>query len=164
MSVILNIEDSRWLLHKSEKDWHDDLQALFEKTLSTVSFPNCWINVLLTDSDTIKDINKQHRNIDEPTNVLSFPHYSEEELKKLPDEENILLGDVVMSYNAVNDEAMVFGIPFFERVAHLFVHGVLHTLGYDHVREKDRGQMESLERHILSCFNIEDPYTLREKL
>lgn len=77
----------------------------------------------------------------------------------LPIYENMLLGDVVMSYNTVLNEASLFRKSFDARVSHLFVHGLLHILGYDHVSEQDRHEMETLETKILSTCDIENPYT-----
>jgi rRNA maturation RNase YbeY len=74
--------------------------------------------------------------------------------------ENMLLGDIVISYNTVWNEASLFGKTFDARVSHLFVHGLLHILGYDHVSEQDRRKMEKLETEILKSCGIKDPYIL----
>jgi probable rRNA maturation factor len=74
--------------------------------------------------------------------------------------ENMLLGDIAISYNSVLKESAAFGKSIDARVSHLFVHGVLHVLGYDHIEEQDRNRMETLETEILAFFNIENPYIL----
>jgi probable rRNA maturation factor len=98
-----------------------------------------------------------YRNIDRSTNVLSLAYYSPTEIQK-NSLENILLGDVILAYNAIEVEACLFNRSFEERVVHLFVHGVLHLLGYGHVIDKDRQKMEALEIEILGSIGIKNPY------
>ena len=69
-----------------------------------------------------------------------------------------LIGDIVLAYETVAAEARAEGKPFAHHVAHLAVHGFLHLLGYDHVREKDAEIMEGMERTILRKLAIPDPY------
>ncbi len=159
--VNLFIDEKLWIADISKKNWKKSFRAL----LSVTPFPfKKEINVILTNDENIRKMNKQFRGIDKPTNVLSFPQYSKDEIASIKPGEKILLGDVVMAYNTIDNEASMFEKRLFDRVSHLFVHGVLHTLGYDHAMKFDQHTMEALEIQILLSFNIEHPYTLGRKI
>ena len=98
------------------------------------------------------EYNKKFHGKDGLTNVLSF------ENKDKFIGSNLYLGEIVLCYNKIAEEAIQFNKSFRERLWHLFVHGVLHTLGYDHIKENDRAKMEELETEILSKFGIFDIY------
>jgi probable rRNA maturation factor len=87
--------------------------------------------------------------VDKPTNVLSFPQAS-----------GPLLGDVILAYETVRDEAALAGKPFRAHMGHLIVHGFLHLLGYDHMEESEAEEMEALERAALGRMGIADPYAV----
>lgn len=165
--VELQIEEDSWLSIKANDEWASFFKKFAEATVNRVCNKdiNFSISLILTNDADIQEMNKQIRNIDKATNVLSFPHYCKSEIESFNKNENILLGEVVMSYNTVNEEASLFGKMFVDRVAHLFVHGMLHTLGLDHATDQDRCNMEMLETEILNQFNITDPYlcTFQEK-
>ncbi|MDR1488184.1 MAG: rRNA maturation RNase YbeY [Holosporales bacterium] len=159
MSVInLDIEEKNWISLKSFDEWCCLFEKLFNSTttITTICSDRLYsINVLLSNNECIQKINKQFRNINSPTNVLSFPQYSKKDLKTL---KNALLGDIVLSYNSIDSEALAFQKDFCDRISHLFVHGVLHTLGFTHDTKYQRSKMERLEAKILKEFNIKDLY------
>lgn len=99
-----------------------------------------------------RQLNADYRGKDKPTNVLSFPADIE-----LPD--GILpLGDLAICWSVVAEEAGAQGKPVQDHLVHLFVHGVLHLLGYDHEEAAQAEQMEALEIRILETLSIADPY------
>jgi len=104
--------------------------------------------IVLTDDSGIRTLNRDWRGIDKATNVLSFP------AKSVPDH----LGDVVLAFETIAQEARCEGKPFAHHLAHLAVHGFLHLVGYDHERSKDADAMERTEREILRDLAIPDPY------
>jgi probable rRNA maturation factor len=115
------------------------------------------ISVLLTDSKRMHALNKQFRQKDKPTNVLSFPFEDDEDIDE-DEEGSLYLGDVAFGYDIIEQESKDKGISFLNHFTHLIVHSTLHLLGYDHETEDDAYEMEDLEIEILSTFNIKNPY------
>ena len=111
------------------------------------------ISLLLTDDAAIRQLNRQWRGQDKPTNVLSFPA---PESPGVPGRR--LLGDVALAYETVLREAEAEGKRFEDHFAHLLVHGALHLLGYDHELEAQAEIMEALEVKALATLGIADPY------
>ena len=117
----------------------------------------CEVNVLVTGDDRIKEINKDFRGIDRPTDVLSFPAYTlipgafEYDPDMLDQETGTLpLGDIILSARRVNKQASTSRNSLDRETAFLTVHSVLHLLGYDHMDEADeKRQMRSRERRIM---------------
>lgn len=111
------------------------------------------ISVVLTDDAEIQTLNAQWRGKDKPTNVLSFPQ-----------EEETLLGDIVLALETVQREAEDQEKTLEDHTAHLFVHGLLHLLGYDHeTGEADAEEMEGLEIAICTQLGIKNPYSGDDK-
>ncbi len=110
------------------------------------------ISIVLADDAFVRDLNRQHRGIGSPTNVLSFPAGDDDETGPC------LLGDVVLAYETVWREADAAGKSVLDHVSHLIVHGTLHLLGYDHEDEQEAMAMEALETAILAQLDIADPY------
>jgi probable rRNA maturation factor len=114
------------------------------------------VDVILTDDAQIRQLNRDWRGIDKPTNVLSFP------AAKPPGcPTHLLLGDVFIAYETNAREAEAEGKTFMHHFAHLLVHGFLHLLGYDHDSDPAAEDMERLEADILARFDIPNPYTVR---
>jgi len=109
-------------------------------------------SIQISTSDEIQQLNKQYRDKDKPTNVLSFP-------MQLPEEVDMcLLGDLVLCASVINDEAKQQSKKHDAHWAHMVVHGMLHLQGFDHVIEEDAEEMERLEIKILNELGIADPY------
>lgn len=139
--------------------WQKLIANVFSKIMRKYKCSNCSVNLLLTDNSTVKQLNRNFRNIDKPTNILSFPQINPdsngEPLSQLI---NMNIGDLAMSYDVIMEESKSFNKQFFDRCTHLFVHGVLHLLGMDHIEEDERLKMESVEIEILKYFGINNPY------
>jgi probable rRNA maturation factor len=120
--------------------------------------------VLACDDARIAALNADFRGKPRPTNVLSWPsedRASEEAgaAPASPDaEQGPELGDIALAYETCAREAAEAGIPFENHVLHLVVHGTLHLLGYDHVRDADGDLMEMTEVEILASLGVPDPY------
>ena len=110
------------------------------------------VSVLLADDETVRALNRRHRGIDRPTNVLSFP------IGTAPGGQPRMLGDVVLADGVVLREAEEQGKSVPAHVTHLVVHGVLHLLGYDHEASPDAETMEALEVRTLAGLGIPNPY------
>ena len=116
----------------------------------------CEANVTLTDNDGIQKINKEHRGIDKPTDVLSFPlvEYSNGEPciepgDIDPDTGRVFIGDIIISVDKAKEQAQKYGHSRDREFAFLAVHGALHLLGYDHESKEDEKIMFSIQEDIL---------------
>lgn len=119
---------------------------------------NLYVNIILTTPENIRKFNKQYRNIDNETDVLSFPMFEIEELKekiKRNDFENIdVLGDMIISLDRVEKQAKEYGHSFERELAYMVVHSFYHLLGYDHMVEEDKKKMREKEEFVLNILDI----------
>ena len=106
------------------------------------------LSVVLSDDATVQQLNLQYRDVDAPTDVLSFSQ-AEGEAFAVPDGETPHLGDVIISIDTARAQAVEYGLPLQDEVAHLLVHGILHLLGYDHIDDDDELLMRAHEDAIL---------------
>jgi probable rRNA maturation factor len=160
------IEDPRWqateLGNVAERAARATLQHL------GLRWQGYEIAVLACDDARIAGLNAEFRDKPTPTNVLSWPAFDlapgEEGAapQRPPDPDPLsgeFLGDIAIAYETCHREARAAGKPFEAHVTHLMVHGVLHLLGYDHVRDGDATLMEGIEAEILGKLGIADPYS-----
>ncbi|MEM6858368.1 MAG: rRNA maturation RNase YbeY [Pseudomonadota bacterium] len=121
-------------------------------------------SVLFTDDDTVHALNRQWRERDKPTNVLSFPMVARQELLDLaPEGPPAMLGDLALAHQTCVREAQEKGIALDQHAAHLIIHGLLHLAGYNHVHSDEEAEaMEALEIAALAKMGIGDPYDDRE--
>lgn len=160
MSVDVIIEDPRWE--------EAGLEALAEQAVRATLVhlnldPDAWeVTVMGCDDARIATLNATFRDKQSATNVLSWP--SQERGAEVPGTDpvpptgDIELGDIALAYETCQQEAAEQGKPQNQHFLHLIVHGVLHLLGYDHVREGDGDLMESHEIAILAALGVPDPY------
>lgn len=116
------------------------------------------VYITLTNNTEIHKINKEYREVDRPTDVLSFPMYEREEIIKLKEnsDEEIekILGDIIISIEKVAEQADEYGHSFERELAYMVTHGMLHLLGYDHIIEEEKSIMRKREEQILGVLNI----------
>ena len=117
---------------------------------------NLYVNIILTNPKNIRNINKQYRNIDKETDVLSFPMFEKEELKNMQSIGEDILGDIVISIEQVQKQSVEYNHSFKREFAYMIVHGFYHLMGYDHIKEEDKKIMRKKEENILSKLNILD--------
>lgn len=165
ITIEFNIEDEAW---DETAPWYRELalRAAEQALVAAGREPqNVEISVLLCDDARISELNADFRGKPMPTNVLSWPTYdltpsaSGETPPPPPDG---MLGDIAMARETVEKEASAQHIPAEHHFAHLFVHGILHLLGYDHQTDADADLMEGLERQALAVMGIEDPYAAED--
>ena len=130
-----------------------------------VDYENCpyeaEVNVLLTDNEGIRQINRQYRQIDSPTDVLSFPMADYDEPADFdrleeqgadyfnPETGELLLGDIGISVDKVKEQARKYGHSESRELAFLVAHSMLHLFGYDHMEDEERKVMEGKQEEIL---------------
>ena len=130
------------------------IRRAVDKTLGYEGFTrDAEVSVVITDNETIRDINKEYRNIDSPTDVLSFPQYSPGE--EYPPTGFVTLGDIIISAERAENQAMIFGHPFERELAFLTVHSTLHLLGYDHeTSREDELDMRRRQHEIMDLLGL----------
>ena len=116
------------------------------------------VSITLTNPENIQKLNKQYRNIDKPTDVLSFPMFEKSEiddiiLNKKFDNEDVL-GDMVISIPKVEEQAKEYGHSFERELSYMVVHSFYHLMGYDHIKEEDKAVMRPKEEFVLENLNI----------
>lgn len=116
------------------------------------------VSVLLTDDAAIRVLNRDWRQIDKPTNVLSFA--AAKDARK--DASRTFVGDIVVAYETLARECADEDRDFLHHLAHLSVHGFLHLIGYDHQTDAQADEMEGLESRIMQSMNMPDPYLARD--
>ena len=154
------------VIFETEVEVPEGLEAQFQRVITAaldaegVEVP-CEINVLVTDDEGIHQINLEQRDIDRPTDVLSFPMFELEpgehpdEMDADPETELVPLGDMVISLERAGEQAREFGHSVEREVCYLTVHSVLHLLGYDHMDEGPmKAQMREREEAILGELGI----------
>ena len=99
------------------------------------------VSVTLVDNDAIREINREHRDIDKATDVLSFPLGDDDSFDTDPETGAILLGDIVISLERAEEQAKEFGHSYRREVAFLITHSLFHLLGYDHVNGEDEEKL-----------------------
>ena len=119
---------------------------------------NLIIQITLTNPKNIRKFNKEYRNIDKETDVLSFPMFEKEELddkiKNKDFSHEDILGDMVISIERVHEQAKEYGHSFERELSYMVVHSFYHLMGYDHIEEDDKKIMRQKEENILQKLNI----------
>ena len=144
-----------------EKEEHQKIiQKVLEKCFEEEKIidSKLMITITLTNAENIKEINKQYRNIDKTTDVLSFPMFEKDELEnkiknRLFEHEDVL-GDIIISIPKVEEQAKEYGHSFERELSYMIVHGFYHLMGYDHIKEEDKKEMRPKEEKILNQLNI----------
>jgi probable rRNA maturation factor len=148
--------------------WHELAERAAEAAASVaaeLANPRLSASLLFTSDGEVHALNRQWRERDKPTNVLSFPMLARGELLALaPEGPPELLGDLALAYETCAREADDKGIPLEHHAAHLIVHGLLHLAGHDHeLGEAEAEAMEALEVKALALIGVADPYGPRDE-
>lgn len=116
---------------------------------------NLYISVTLTNPEYIRKLNKEYRQIDKETDVLSFPMFEKDEIKSLENLEfEETLGDIVISIQRVEEQAKEYGHSFERELAYMVVHGFYHLMGEDHMNDEEKEVMRAKEENVLNKLNI----------
>ena len=151
------------LLTDNRTDWNFDENFLkivtkaAEESLKYENFdPNCEISLSFVTNSEIHKINKQFRNIDRETDVLSFPQltFEEGEIPEKNENGEIILGDIIISVEKAKAQAEEYGHSLEREIAFLTAHSMLHLMGYDHMTEEDEKEMFGRQRAIMENIGI----------
>lgn len=132
--------------------------AMLDHIAARLSLDPKRVSLLLCNDEDMRAMNKIHRGVDKATNVLSFP--ADDDLQRPSDmpADEVTIGDIAIAAETVMRESSKTGIAAADHLLHLFTHGVLHLLGYDHEEDSPAAEMERLEIDLLTQMKIADPY------
>ncbi len=126
------------------------------------------IGLLLCSDDRMRELNRRFRGNDRATNVLSFPQlddelFDDDVLASINLPGHHFFGEIAIAWETATTQAGELGIGVNDHLAHLFVHGLMHLLGYDHEIDQEAKEMEAIEVSILAAFSIANPYLITER-
>ena len=153
MNLLLDVQLAESIEHLNTLPTEEQL-TLWASTalLGRTEFEEPELTIRLTDEEESQALNSEYRGKDKPTNVLSFPF---EMPPGIPLE---LLGDLIICVSVVEQEAQEQAKTTEAHWAHMVIHGCLHLLGYDHIKDDEAEEMEALERDLLASLGYPDPY------
>lgn len=153
IAVDIAVEAEAWGAEEAWRPLAERVAAAVARRDELIVPEEAELSLVLTDDARIRELNRDWRDKDKPTNVLSFPAADPDD-----DDPGPLLGDVVIARETTVREAVEEGKTLEDHVAHLLVHGLLHLFGFDHETDEEAEEMEALEREILGDLGIADPY------
>ena len=148
--IKVNVEINNKFWHKKIKNPKKYFNKKLEKISKTIKFfqgKNIAFTILLTNSLNMKKLNKKFRKCNKSTDVLSFPFFSFNDLKLITTK-NFYIGDIATSYEIINSRSKKNN--FFLEFDKVWVHGLLHLVGYKHVKDRDYFKMNRIEKKILN--------------
>lgn len=113
---------------------------------------NVEVSVTFVRPDEIQTLNKMYRNIDKPTDVLSFPQY--QSIEEIREASHPLLGDVVINTELAREQASLYGHSYEREIVYLFTHSILHLMGYDHMEDEEKKEMRAFEEAIMDYIGL----------
>ena len=134
-----------------EKIDENDLVKVIEKVSELLGIENSIVSIVLVDNEYIHKINKEYRNVDKETDVISFAFMDDE-----TNPESVItdLGEIYISLEKAHSQSEEYGHSFKRELCFLLTHGLLHLLGYDHMTEEDEKEMFGLQEEVLNSLGI----------
>lgn len=151
-----------YINEKCDRDIQNDVVTIIQYALEEkkIENENVSISISAVDKETIHKINKEYRNVDRPTDVLSFPIFEREEIdnfSKLDESKKVKeieLGDIIICIDVLQEHAIEYGTGILREMLYMITHGVCHLLGYDHEIEEEKKEMRKLEEKILEKIGV----------
>ncbi len=145
---------------EENQKYEETIKKVLEQCFKQEKLENSklYVSITLTNPENIHKINKEYRNVDRETDVLSFPMFEKNEIDEKVKNNNFehedVLGDIVISIEKVKRQAIEYGHSFEREFAYMLVHGFYHLMGYDHIEEKDKKEMRQKEETVLNKLQI----------
>ena len=136
---------------KENIEYLDELKKLIDFAIKYVKLKNLEFGVIFVDNKKIHKLNKEYRNIDRPTDVITFRLADYEEVKY---GDITVLGDIYISLDKAKEQSIEYGHSYLRELSFLLIHGFLHLLGYDHMNPEDEKEMFTLQEKILNEYGI----------
>lgn len=160
----MNVGDKMYQIEYLDLEENNEYENIIKKVVEQcfkeekLEKSKLYISITLTTPENIHKINKQYRDVDKETDVLSFPMFEKEELDKKIENQDFkyedVLGDIVISIEKVKGQAEEYGHSFEREFSYMIVHGFYHLMGYDHIKEEDKVIMRPKEENILNKLGI----------
>ena len=155
--------DPEW---DSSTDWAQIARSAANAAIAESAFPqlatssrDVELSIRLASDDEVHSLNRNYRDKDKATNVLSFPMATSDALEAgVTDGPELLLGDIILAHGICSAEASEKCLPLSTHATHLMVHGTLHLLGYDHMDDVSAAEMEECDIRALAKLGIDNPY------
>lgn len=148
--MLIYLEEGQELEASLMEKLNQAASAIFEA--EGVDMERAEISLTLVSLEEIRELNRDYRDVDRETDVLSFPQY--ECVEEMPEEGELCLGDVVICLDKVKSQAEEFGHSFEREFVYLFVHSLLHLLGYDHMEDDEKTVMRAKEEATMKEINL----------
>lgn len=145
------LEEGQVLEEKLLKKMEDAACVLFAQ--EGVDEERAEVSLTLVSLEEIRELNRDYRDVDRETDVLSFPQF--ECVEDMPEFGELCLGDVVICLDKVEEQAKEFGHSFERELIYLFVHSLLHLVGYDHMEEDEKNEMRQREESVMKAIDLE---------
>lgn len=129
----------------------DTLNDYVKYVVKNLELEKCEFNVIIVDNERIHEINREYRNVDRETDVISFAMEDNMDVKY---DDFRLLGDIYISYDKTKSQALEYGHSVLREICFLATHGILHLLGYDHMESDDEVEMFKLQDELLDGYDI----------
>lgn len=144
---------------EENNEYESLIQTVLEKCFEVENLlkTKLYVSVILTTKENIRKYNKEYRNIDKETDVLSFPIFEKEELPTIINskmEFEDMLGDMVICVDKVKEQSVEYGHSFERELAYMVVHSFYHLMGEDHIKEDEKTIMREKEENVLDKLNI----------
>ncbi|MCI9366275.1 MAG: rRNA maturation RNase YbeY [Clostridia bacterium] len=142
---------------KIEKDekYEEIVNKVFEECFKEENLYDyqIYVSIILTNEEEIQKINKEYRNIDKATDVLSFPMFEAQEIENAKEKKEVL-GDIIVCIPVIKRQAIEYEHSEKREFAYMLVHGFYHLMGYDHIEEEDKKKMRAKEDVILNKLGL----------
>ena len=141
-------------------EYENTISKVLDKCFEIEKLPKdkLLVSITLTNPENIKNINNQYRNINKPTDVLSFPMFEKNEIDEMINNQSFeysdILGDMIISIEQVENQAKEYGHSFERELSYMVVHSFYHLMGYDHIQEEDKKIMRPKEEFVLNELGI----------
>lgn len=162
LAIDIEIADTRWTNTLSDlgvSSVDDPICQVINAAMKLgelAVLPGTEVAILLTNDAAIQKLNADFRDLDKPTDVLSFPQHPD----TFRGVRGPALGDIVIAFETTSNDAHAASLSLEDHLTHLTVHGLLHLFGYDHIEEDEAHAMEELEVRVLAELGIANPYTV----
>lgn len=148
--MYIYLEEGQVMEESLLKKMEEAAGVLFEQ--EGVDGERAEISLTLVSLEEIRELNRDYRDVDRETDVLSFPQF--ECVEDMPEFGELCLGDVVICLDKVEEQAKEFGHSFERELIYLFVHSLLHLLGYDHMEEDEKQEMRQREEQVMTAIDL----------
>jgi probable rRNA maturation factor len=166
-AMMIEVDISAEPIWGGEAEWQEHCEAAIAAGIAATPYAHLSetpaaisVSIRFADNDEVQILNRDYRQKDQPTNILSFPMLDDDMLENLDHiaDREILLGDMILAHSVCAAEAQEKGIALPQHISHLIVHGTLHLLGFDHIEAEDGDAMEALEVKALATMGLPNPY------